>query len=559
MTKYVLVADSTLAYTYRDFPLLDFLPSAPSNAVPKRIWKFLKGKPPTKYPDGQLLHAPYSLRKLEAALLKENKREDVAVTDITEAYRFIKEDTEIIGVSTMDPLGIGPLTMSYAVLFGSQAPAWVRVEFEELIAELNRLRQGKKAKLVVGGPGVWDFTVLNEDFKKMNIDYAIQGETEDVINELFRQIATDSIDYNMFLKGYTTFDENFKFSRVNDEKFIGRTSYAAAPKLEEIPLIQRPVIKDMVEIMRGCGVGCDFCEVTLKPLRYYTLDMIKKEVEVNVKEGGSKRAWLHTDEFFGYMHGKFFEPNQDVLIDLFKTMMSIPGVNKTNPTHGRISIPAGYPELLQKLSEIVHASRRNWISVQTGLETGSEELARKHMPNKTLPLRIGPDGSWWEIVWNGVRNETKYFWRSAFTVQVGQEGETDEDNWDTIALVNKLSNSYVDGKPFEFTVTPMLNVPMGRIKSRKLNTDMLNPVMLGVYYATYRHLAKIASRDVGMEARGNALVRGSLATTLYIGSRLMLKFLDHMMKKKGVDVDKVKNYGIEHNKHIESINEMNNA
>ena len=50
-------------------------------------------------------------------------------------------------------------------------------------------------------------------------------------------------------------------------------------------------------------------------------------------------------------------------------------------------------------------------------------------------------------------------------MQVGQKGETDEDNWDTVALINRLSNSYVDGRPFEFTVTPMLNVPLGRIKS----------------------------------------------------------------------------------------------
>jgi hypothetical protein len=42
---------------------------------------------------------------------------------------------------------------------------------------------------------------------------------------------------------------------------------------------------------------------------------------------------------------------------------------------------------------------RNWVGIQTGIETGSDELAKKHMPNKTLPLKIGPDGSWLDIVW----------------------------------------------------------------------------------------------------------------------------------------------------------------
>ncbi len=56
----------------------------------------------------------------------------------------------------MDPLGLGPLTMSYAVLFGSQDyTAWVKREFEELMARIRRAksRVGSRAKVLVGGPG----------------------------------------------------------------------------------------------------------------------------------------------------------------------------------------------------------------------------------------------------------------------------------------------------------------------------------------------------------------------------------------------------------------------
>ncbi|EQD30274.1 Fe-S oxidoreductase, partial [mine drainage metagenome] len=116
-----------------------------------------------------------------------------------------------------------------------------------------------------------------------------------------------------------------------------------------------------------------------------------------------------------------------------------------------------------------------------------------HMPNKTLPLKIGPDGTFSEIVWQGVYNETKYFWRPAFTIQVGQEGETPEDLWETISMINVLSNSYSDGRPFEFTITPLLNVPLGRIKSHTLNRHVLSVDQLAVYYASYRHLAKMAA------------------------------------------------------------------
>ncbi|MEM0124335.1 MAG: radical SAM protein [Candidatus Micrarchaeaceae archaeon] len=554
MARYVLVADSTLIYTFRDFPLLDFLPSAPQKSVPRVIYNFLRGKPPKTYPDGQLLHAPYSIRKIEAALLQKNPREDVAVTDIFNAHRFIDDKTEVIGVSTMDPYGIGPLTMSYAALFGDP-DAWVRQEWYDLIDYLNKLRAGKKAKLVVGGPGVWDFTVLNDDFAKQKIDYAVQGEIDDVANELFEQIATDSIDTKMFRRGYITFDSMFHMISVDDERYIARTSYGAYPSLEKIPTIVRPSIKSLVEIMRGCGIGCDFCEVTLRPLRYYTIDMIKKEIEVNVREGGSNKAWLHTDEFFGYKHGKFFEPNEDALIELMQAVMSIPGVKTSNPTHARISIPAGFPELIEKLSKVMHAGPNNWIGVQTGLETGSEELAKKHMPAKTLPLKIGVDGSWQEIVWKGVEVETKNYWRPAFTVQVGQEGETDDDNWETVALINKLSNSFVDNRPFEFTVTPMLNVPLGRIKARSLNREALSKSMLAVYYASYRHLAKMAARDAKYEGKGNAISRRITSGIIEFGGSIMLRVVENIAKKAGVDIEKVKEYGVGQNKMLESITE----
>jgi len=554
------MSDNSLMYGYRDFPLLDFLPSAPVSRVPAPIFNFLKGPPYPMLSDGQPLHTTYAVRKMEASLLRKNRREDVYVAQNESIESAIKDDTEVIGVSTMDPLGLGPTTMSYLVLFGGDPYAWVRREWEALIRKINAARRGKKAKLLIGGPGVLEFFQMRSELDKEGIDYAFSGEADDIFPELFEQVATDNIDSKLFYKGYTEYDEKFSRNYVHDDKILSRALTGKLyPKLEEIPTIVNPAIKGMMEVMRGCGIGCDFCEVTLRPLRYYTPEMIRAEIEVNLKIGGNPHVWLHSDDIWGYKHDNFFRPNEDDLIDMFKLVMNIPGISGTNPTHGRISIPSGFPELMEKLSRIVKAGPDNWIGIQTGLETGSETLAKKHMPNKTMPLRIGPDGSWEEIVWQGVYNETKYYWRSAFTLQVGQPGETEQDLWDTVAMINRLSSSVIDeGRPFEFSVTPLQNVPMGRMTSKKFDSGLLNEAELAVYYASYRHLAKMAARRKSAGA-GNLLVRTGTGAIIYVGGYLMMKVVEDVARKKGVDISKVKRYGLEHRSEISSLSSLAHA
>ncbi len=318
-------------------------------------------------------------------------------------------------------------------------------------------------------------------------------------------------------------------------------------------------MKGMVEVMRGCGVGCDFCEVTLRPLRYEPTENVVAELEINAA-AGITNGWLHSDEFFGYKHGNLFAPNEEALSELLTAVMNVKGIKTSNPTHGRVSIPAGYPEMMEKLSKILKTGPRNWIGIQTGVETGSDELAKKHMPNKTLPLRIGPDGSWLDIVWQGVYVETKNYWRPAFTLQVGQNEETEDDNWQTVEMINRLSNSYSEGgRPFEFTVTPLVNVPLGRIKSRSLNTNMLTKDMMAVYYASYRHLSKMATRDGFRDTDGNFLSRIGTGSLISGGGYLMMKYIEKRAAKMGVDIEKVKHYGVEHSREITSLSALARA
>lgn len=457
---------------------------------------------------------------------------------------FIRPDTEIIGVYTMDPLGLGPLTMSYTVLFNNDTKPWVRIEFERLITRINNARMGTHAKLIVGGPGVWELTMMPEVMDELGIDLAFQGEADDIINELFDDIESGEVYNGGYFHGYQSFDDDFHKTWVAYNRFLTRKRGSKQfPSIQEIPLIRGPTVKGLLEVMRGCGIGCDFCEVTLRPLRYYPPESVAKEAAVEAA-AGYRSIWLHSDEIFAYQHGPRFSPNGDAIKELFKTVMSVKGVSYTNPTHGRISIPAAFPELVKEISAIVGAGPEKRIGVQVGLETGSDRLALIHMPNKTLPMKIGPDGSWQEIVREGLKGLNRAYWGAAFTVQVGQPAETPEDNWETVAMVNRLSELDVDGRPAEFTVTPMQNMPLGLIRSKKFSSHLLDESQLAVYYACYRHLAKMVLRDGMRASKGNLIARTMMTSALNLGSWGLLHYIEGVCKRRGVDIEKVKRYGV---------------
>ena len=547
--RYVLVSDVTLNRDYRGFPLLDFLPCAPSGIMPRFAYLYLSGRAPPPLQDLQASLAPYSLRKLEAALLRDDEEAEVKVPHESYVEDFISDETEVIAVTTMDPLGLGPLTVSYQALFGTVGHTpYVRIEFERLISRINIARRGTKAKLIVGGPGAWEFTVRPEELDRLGIDYCFQGEADEVASDLFTRVSQGDLSGrgSPFYVGFQTFDGNFRRTWKHHDRFISRGRYSRqAPEVDDIPDIRRPSVKSLVEVMRGCGIGCDFCEVTLRPPRYYPPKKVQSEVSVNAS-AGFHNAWLHSDEIFAYQHGRNFEPNQDALCDLFRAVMSVRGMARCNPTHGRISVPGAFPDLIMKLSSIMGAGPFNWIGLQVGLETGSERLARLHMPNKTLPLKIGSDGSWFDIVWRGVYVMNRYYWRPAFTVQLGQEGETSEDNWETVAMVNRLSNSFVEDRPFEFTVTPLQNVPLGLMKARGDTAPgtTLSESQLAVYYACYRHLAKMAARDAARESRGRLRERVVTYAMLRLGANLMLQVLTAICRKRGLDTERIARFGL---------------
>ncbi|MEM4298392.1 MAG: radical SAM protein, partial [Nitrososphaerota archaeon] len=276
MTQVVLTYDPSLGHMFHNFPLLSFLPCAPVRYVPPPIYKYLSKPdvPADEY--GRSILAPYGIRKIEACLKTKSKLR-AEVIHPNHMDRHITEDTKIIAVNTMDPLGIGPLT----IMFNNcgREKSWVAYEFENLIHTINVLRRNRcpKAKLIVGGAGEWEFEIRPEMIDALGIDHVVQGEMDDIIHILFEGLIEDSIDNSIFFHGFrsTVFNQHGRatITYVKDPRgrFITRHPFSRfkLPKIDDIPTIIGGTISGQVEIMRGCGLDCDFCEVTTRPLRYY--------------------------------------------------------------------------------------------------------------------------------------------------------------------------------------------------------------------------------------------------------------------------------------------------
>src|SRR5438046_6166263 len=166
-----------------------------------------------------------------------------------------------------------------------------------------------------------------------------------------------------------------------------RFTNATAPTVDQIPKILGPTMHGMNEVMRGCGRGREFCEVTLSRPRYFPLDYIGDEIAMNAADGQSS-IQLHSDDILLYKleNRKTMEPNEDAVKDLFRFVMEQPGVSHCYPTHGTVSAAVTNPGLIADLTKIVGGGRRKWIGIQNGMGKGWHALPGAVDGRKAGPL-----------------------------------------------------------------------------------------------------------------------------------------------------------------------------
>ncbi len=409
-----------------DFKLNPFI--AFSGGFPLSIPKFvLRKKLYPNFPvneDGTAKYAPYGLRKVETMLIKEFGEENVATVHPHNLHQFVGPKTKVVGISTMDPLGIGFVSRTYTSILRLNGKPATLVEFEDLLA--NAAFRKYKPSIIVGGSGAWQIPRAKMQ-DMLGIDTVLIGQAERSVVEIFRKAL--------------------------DGEELDKVIITQMPERKEVPTIKKPSLYGTVEITRGCGRGCAFCSPTMRQRYSFPLEHILKEVKLNAKNG-TGAILLQTDDLFLYKTKPNFIPNREAIVKLIQSVDKIEGVEFMQIAHASLAPIVNDRRIVEEIAPALvekslwACNGKHCASIEVGIETGSVQLMKKHMKGKMLPYK--PE-KWQDIVVQAIGALNDNDICPLATLILGLPGEQEKDILATLKLLDKLRNARIFYVPLLFT------------------------------------------------------------------------------------------------------------
>jgi len=499
----VLTGSATDMSDFKLNPFRAFTGGFPTAIIPRFLLrKYWYPRVPTNG-DYTAKFAPYGMRKIEAALIKEFGAQKVAVAHPYDLKNFVGPNTKVIGITSMEPAGIGFVSRTYTSLVGFGGEPVAAAEFRDLIT--NPLLHKWGTKVVLGGAGAWQIHRAKLQ-KAYGIDCIVMGEGEKTAIEIFHKA-------------------------LNGEK-LPRVVETVAPNPKEICTIMNPSIFGTVEITRGCGRGCKFCSPMMRRRYSFPLEHIMKEVELNAKNG-TRMIILASEDIFLYQCNDKFLPNREAIVKLINSIAAVPEVDFIQPAHAAMAPVVCDPEMIEEIGPVLH-EKSYWVtngirhsSVEVGMETGSVRLMKKYMPGKMLPYK--PE-EWHDVVTKAVEimNEN-YIWPLA-TLIVGLPGETEKDTNQTLELVDKLKHRKLFYVPLLFTSEEDCMLK----EARHMDLKHLTPQQWELLATCWRHNIEIFAADL---ADWPSKFGAMLAYVLYYRWKHGRKALQPLLKLSGMNTD----------------------
>lgn len=440
----VLTADRSLMSNFRGNYILGFLSCAPTSFIPDVVYNRLFAPTVETLPGGRAKSAPMGLRRIEAAL-RENgySRDNVVVAHPHHLDEVVGQETDIVGVNAMDPLGKGPVTSSFT--HDTDRVPMNAVKFQDLMDTIDGLNA--TPSLVIGGGGAWQLN-NQEQREEFDIDYIIQGEASHQIAETFGEIEDGTADEAVFCDSPNGWDD--------------------------IPEIKGSTVNSIVEAMRGCGRGCDFCGPDMRTNLYPPVERLQREARVNA-EAGFNYIWMHSEDILLYDFGGQFEPNREAILELYEGLLAVEGIEKVGATHMSLAAVCQAPDLIADIAELNGLGPKHWSGVQPGIETASPKLVEQHIGGKPAPYDAE---KWPEVVERGIRILNDNYYYPACTLIIGLPGETDEDVQYTIDLVDNIDDTHCILAPLMY---------MDYVSGHTLTAGEMSAKQWELFYKCWKH------------------------------------------------------------------------
>jgi radical SAM superfamily enzyme YgiQ (UPF0313 family) len=430
--KIVLTASATEMSDFFNNPFIAFAGGFGKGPIPLAYVRKTLYPATERTPDGQAKFAPYGLRKVEAMLLQNGfSQQDIAVVHPDDLQNFIGPETKVLGISSMDPTGMGYVSKTYSSIVGGGEPMNA-IEFRKLV--MHPAIKKYKPKIIVGGFGSWQLERQHVS-ESYGVDCVLIGGRPGPIVELFKK-ALNGEPIPRIAKA----DESLNNWNYN----------------QEMPLTKNVAIHGAVEISKGCGRNCQFCTPTMQNKVDVPLDKIMQEVALSTAQGSDHITLITEDLFIYGATGNKFIPDRKSVVKLVKSVADYPGVKSIQASHMSLAPVWHDPLMIKQLAEILIG--KSWysfgkkpiITAETGVETGSPRLMKKYMAGKMLPFK--PE-QWQDVVTNafGILNDND--WYPLATLIIGLPDEKEEDMLQTLELMDKL-------KDYKAFYVPLFFVPL---------------------------------------------------------------------------------------------------
>ena len=416
----VLTADRTLMARY-DVLLDGMMAASQTTSMPAPVVKTVL-LPRARHERGVAPFAPLGLRRIEAALAAAGLQDQLTVVDDAHLQDAIGPETRIIAISSGEPAGLGMSSSTMTGVIGGTI--YPHAMFRQLLSKVRRLRQERcpEAKIILGGPGAWQIATPPTD---SGVDHVICGYAEGNAAAIFRGLLAGR-----------------ELPHLIEGQPVGA---------EGIPPILHASTMAVVEISRGCGLGCDFCTIGQVPMQHLPSETILADIRTNLNAGLTSAAILSEDLLRYGAQGVRCQP--EALLALLAQIRALPGLRIIQPDHVNVASVTQYNDTqLREIHRLLTGGFQDRPWVNLGIETPSGALLQA---NGGRPKMGGvPTEQWGEFCAEQLRRLTEAGFVPMASLVIGLPGETPEDIEATRQWVRGLQ-----GLPV--TVFPVLYAPIG--------------------------------------------------------------------------------------------------